>query len=444
MIGGAQSNPLRTVALRMSILSALLIATSVRSSHAQEVMETVPSNDAVQNPPLQATESATPSPIVELNGSQVAETPRRFRYTFQLAVRGVYDDNINLTQTNKTSDYYFSIEPRISLSLGGTGEDQTNFLNFVYAPNAYIFAKRSEADAVQHVVHLAAQRQFGKLTLSAGEEVQILDSNNLTSLSDTTGRQANVDVGARTKENIFNTSLNGSYDLSSKTFLSGGGQYQVYEYPSSSLISSQTISGSLYINYNYGSKLVVGVGGTGGYDIAEAATPDQIFEQANVRASYQASGKLSFSATGGIEFRQFQNNARGQYTSPVYDLAATYQPFDGTTISLTGSRSTRNSAVISGSDFASTKVDIRAQQRFLRRFSIGVDGGYENDSYFSAANGIDVSRTDDYYYIQSSVDVNVTRYWTVGAYYLHREDSSSLDSFRFSDNQVGVRTSLTF
>ena len=73
-----------------------------------------------------------------------------------------------------------------------------------------------------------------------------------------------------------------------------------------------------------------------------------------------------------------------------------------------------------------------------------MDGGYENDSYFSAANGIDVSRVDDYYYIQSSVDANVTRYWTVGAYYLHREDSSSLDSFRFSDNQVGVRTSLTF
>src|ERR1700686_261588 len=136
MIDAAQLNPLRTFALRMSILSALLITISVRHAPAQEVVETVPSNDAAQNPSLQATESATPSPIVELNGGQAAETPRRFRYEFQLVVRGVYDDNIDLTQTNKTSDYYFSIEPRISLSLGGTGEDQTNFLNFVYAPNA--------------------------------------------------------------------------------------------------------------------------------------------------------------------------------------------------------------------------------------------------------------------------------------------------------------------
>jgi len=43
-----------------------------------------------------------------------------------------------------------------------------------------------------------------------------------------------------------------------------------------------------------------------------------------------------------------------------------------------------------------------------------------------------------------AIDVNVTRFWSIGAYYLHREDSSSLESFRFSDNQVGGRTSLSF
>ncbi len=84
------------------------------------------------------------------------------------------------------------------------------------------------------------------------------------------------------------------------------------------------------------------------------------------------------------------------------------------------------------------------RQRFLQRIFIGLNMGYENDDYFSTANGIDVSRTDNYYYFQSSIDVNVTRFWSIGAYYLHREDSSSLESFRFSDNQVGGRTSLSF
>jgi len=357
-------------------------------------------------------------------------------------VRGVYDDNINLAQTHTSDDFYTSIEPRISLGLGGAGEDQTNSLNFVYAPNAYIFAKQSNADALQHVIHLDAQRQFAKLTLSASEDIQILDSSNLTSLTDTTGRQANVDVGQRTREDIFNTVVGGSYDLSSKTFLSGSVTYQVYRYPS--LISSETVTGALFINYNYGAKVVFGIGGSGGYDTAGSSTPDQYFEQGNLRISYQATGKINFAATAGYEVRQFADNARGNYTSPVFTLSAGYQPFDGTSVSLTGDRSTRNSAVVSGGDFASTKIDFGVRQRLLRRAFLGFNIGYENDNYFSAVSGVDVSRDDDYYYVQSSLDVNVTRFWTVGAYYLHREDSSSLQSFRFSDNQFGARTTITF
>lgn len=441
---------LRTLGLPISILSvlAVTVACPVPRALAQDAVQPIanlPASEntpAVETPAFQASQASAGSPIVDLNGQAVAETPRRFHYDFQLTVRGVYDDNVNLSQSNKQGDFYTSIEPVISLSLGGTGGDQTNFLHFVYAPNAYIFASRSNADALQHIIHLDAQRQFAKLTLGIGEDIQILDSTNLTSLSDTTGRQANVDVGQRTKENIFTTNANLSYDLSSKTSLSFFGNYQVYDYPS--LISSETVSGSLYLNYNYGAKVIVGIGGTGGYDTAQGSTSDQYFEQGNLQLTYRVSGKISFSGSAGIEVREFANNARGEYTSPVFNVTGSYQPFDSTTITLTGSRTTRNSAVVTGSDFASTKIDVGIRQRFLQRVSLGLNGGYENDDYFSAASNVNVSRNDNYYYIQSSIDVNVTRYWTVGAYYLHREDSSSLESFRFNDNQFGARTSLSF
>lgn len=448
----AELHHVRTLAFQMSILSALFITnySAVQRAHAQEAVGTMTRNapaaetdlgNSAQAPSFQATQAPIDSSIVDLTGRQAAETPRRFHYSFQLVVRGVYDDNIDLTQTHKSSDFYTSIEPTISLGLGGTGEDQTNFLAFVYAPNVFIFADHSNADALQHVIHLAGQRQFARLTLSVGEDIQILDSTNLTLLTDTTGRQANIDVGRKTRENVFDSKLGASYDLSSKTFLTASADYRVYDYPS--LISSETVSGSLFFNYNYGAKLVVGVGGTGGYDRAQSSTPDQYFEQGNLRLSYQATGKISFSATGGIEVREF-GGARGEYISPVYTLEGSYLPFDGTSISITGSRQTQNSAVISGSDFTSTKIDLRLRQRLLQRIFIGLNVGYENDDYFSATNAIDVSRTDNYYYFQSSIDVNVTRFWSIGVYYLHREDSSSLENFTFSDNQFGARTSLTF
>ena len=43
-----------------------------------------------------------------------------------------------------------------------------------------------------------------------------------------------------------------------------------------------------------------------------------------------------------------------------------------------------------------------------------------------------------------SIAVKVTRNWMVGAYYLHRENSSSFAEFDFHNNQVGLRSTLEF
>ena len=189
---------------------------------------------------------------------------------------------------------------------------------------------------------------------------------------------------------------------------------------------------------------MLGIGGTGGYNTVEQSSPDQTYEQANLRVSYAATGKLSFNASGGVEFREFENNSRGTYTSPVYEVGANYQPFDGTNIALRGSRRTQNSASLGGQDYASTEFHLTVNQRFLRRFILGLAVGYENFSYFSTFQGVSATRNDDFYYIQPSVDVTIMRFWKVGAYYLHRENASSFDFFSFDDNQVGLRSTVMF
>ena len=64
---------------------------------------------------------------------------------------------------------------------------------------------------------------------------------------------------------------------------------------------------------------------------------DQTFEQVNFRINYQVTGKFGLSASGGVEFRQFDGN-RGDYATPVFELGAIYNPFDGTTITLAAGR----------------------------------------------------------------------------------------------------------
>ncbi len=397
--------------------------------------------DVFSSPPLAV---ASPDSTVSLNGHAVAETPRRFKYSFGLSVRGVYDDNINISSSNRISGYYTSIDPFITLGLGDPG-DGFNFLNFIYRPSIFLYLDHSANNSVQHIIHLDGQRRFSRLVLSLTQEVQILDGANLNSLSDPTGNSANVDVGGRARHQLYTSALNAAYDLSGKIFLSGGGNFSADEYETQ--ISSEVYSGNFFVNYRYSDKVVIGLGGTGGLNTTSSspgANSDQTFEQANVRLTYNATAKISLSASGGVEFRQFGGDSNGTKTSPVYELSASYQPFDGTTLAFNGSRHTSNSAVLAGQDFSTSTINFTANQRLLRRVSLGLALGYENNDYFSAVQGVSANRTDNYYYAQPALDVSITRFWAVGAYYLHRQNDSSLQEFQFHNDQAGIRTSISF
>ena len=150
-----------------------------------------------------------------------------------------------------------------------------------------MFIDHSENDTVQHLIRLQANHNFGRLTMSASQDVQILDGADLNSLSDPTGHNANTDIGQRTKHNIFTTQVSDTYDLTGKLFLSNGVSLSVDDYPSQ-FIGSRNIFGNLFLNYNYSEKLVFGFGGTGGYNTVEQGSPDQTYEQANLRVSYAA------------------------------------------------------------------------------------------------------------------------------------------------------------
>lgn len=395
------------------------------------------------NPPLPVASSdseveSTPATSVD------SGIPRRFHYLLRLTVRSVYDDNINLLNDNRISDFYTTIEPAIMLGFGDTDARVENYVRLDYLPAVFFFADHSENNSVQHVARLDGQYRANRLTLNFSQMVQIMDGVDVQTTDSAGGldQQVNLDVAGRTRFNIYTTHLNAAYYLTGKTFLSAGADYTATHY--TSLISSEVFSGNFFVNYNYSPKLVVGLGGTAGTHRVDAPNPDQTFEQANVRVSYQATGKIDFAGTAGVEFRHFDGDMRDEYTSPVFELRTNYVPFDGTKISLTANRRTLNSAVLAAQNYTVTNFSVGVQQRFLQRFFLGINAGYENSDYFSTIGSTTPSRDDNYFFVQPSIAVRVTRFWNVGAYYLHRENDSSFDTFSFHDNQVGLRSSLEF
>jgi hypothetical protein len=367
--------------------------------------------------------------------------PRRFHYGFLFTVRGVWDDNIFLSHTDRKSDYYFALEPQLTIGVGDMTGRSRSYLRLDYMPSAILFVDHSNEDAFNQLIHLEGGYNTGRLRLSLMQDIALLESANLNSFIDTTGLWANLDASAPTRINIFNTRLRAEYDLTGKLYLQGEFDSYTYFYPNH--ISDYTVSGGLYIYYSWLPKVSVGVGGTFGYNWVDDPTPDQTFEQINARLNYAVTAKLGLYASAGVEFRQFDDE-RGTYTTPVFELGLTHHPFEGTNFTLAAGRRIYNSGFEPGQDFANTYVVGRFQQRLFHRLYLGLAGGYENADYFAADDDVNAFRDDDYWFIEPSLDVLITRWLSAGVYYLHRQDCSNVDFFSFDDNQVGVRATVRF
>jgi hypothetical protein len=396
-------------------------------------------------------EQATPGDVAAYGtlAQEVSAVPRRFQWAVRLNVRTVYDDNIYLRQDDRIADIYFAFEPGITLGFGDIVGKDANYVRIDYTPTAFLFLEQTDANAIQHLFRLDGRYRFGRLTLNVAQDIQFLEGGDRGGTSSTAnpGPNLNLDTGGATDVNIYTTRADLTYDLSGKTFLSGGLLYSANDYEV--LISSEQISSNLFINYTYSPKLIVGLGGTAGYNTVESPNGDQTFQQANLRFSYEPSGKLSVNASFGVEFRQYggEGDTGGGVTSPVYELSANYQPFDGTTINVRGSRRSLNSAVLQSQNYNTTNITFTGRQRFLRRFYFGLVAGYESAEYYSTdrTDGFaSSSRSDNYVFVQPSVDVTLTAFWTAGLYYLYRNNESSSEFFSFYGHQLGVRTSVAF
>ena len=384
------------------------------------------------------------SSSVVTQGAPVSPDYRRFQYQLRLDVRGAYSDNIELAPTNQISDYYVRVDPGLSLGFGDLEPGGANFLQLNYNPDFVFFMDHSEFDAYQQAVDLGAQSVLSRLTLSLSGNFEYLKGFDFSrNLSSTGGfvNSVNLDVRGRPETVDLGAQATASYDLGGKTSLAAGVQTSVTDYTDA--ISSQMLSANLFVNYAYGSKLTFGVGGTGGRHFVDQPNADETFEQGSFRASYVLTGKLVASGSIGVEFHQY-DSGQDPYITPVFDLGITYTPFDGSALSITGSRRIAPSGSAAGQDFGSTQFTVSGSQRFAQRFFLRLTGGYENVTYVAASPGVSSPREDNYYFVEPAIDVKIMRFWYAGGFYLHRQDNSSLSNFSFNENQAGIRLTFVF
>lgn len=356
---------------------------------------------------------------------------RRFKYAFRLNLSATYDDNIFISRSNKTGDWAFLVEPSITFGWGDIFGRGSNYFRVDYQPGFTFFSKNGDQNNVQHSFRAAGYYIFNRLSLNFGQSIQVING-------------ADTDVGTRVSRHVYQTTLGMSYAITGKTSVDLGFVYTLNSYRNQ--VDSDVIGGNIYFNWIYSPKWTFGLGTNISTTRVDGPfSPNQTAEQINFRANYQATGKLAFNISFGVEFRQF-DGARDGTVTPVFELGLVYQPFDGTTITLRGGRRTQNSSVLVAQNFTTTSFGISIRQRFIQRVFLTAGIQYENSDYSETVRGVISGRSDNYVTFNIGVDYMVREGLSLGAFYTHRENTGNSLSrpFEFSNNQYGVRATLSF
>ena len=367
-------------------------------------------------------------------------------YAVHLNVRGAYDDNIALTHTNRLDDNYVQIQPSLMLGIGDIVTTET-FLAAIYAPSFYRYDDHDEFDSDQHVVRLIGGIKSGNLVLRLSQDVSLL--KNIVLAASSSERSAVGAINGRTDLDTYNTKLAANYNMTPNDFLFSELKMNRTEY-ADPLVSSELYAFDLYLNHGFSQSLVLGVGVEGGYNTVDFPTPDQALVQANGHLRFQPNERFALDVIAGAEFRNFKTSsqviARRSYSTPVFSVSASWLPFDSTRIIFGATREIYNSAAQTAQDYVDTNLSATIRQRLCQQLYFIVLGGYEHVDYF---NTIDTpvplpTLSDDFFYVQPSVDILLTRFWSLGGYYLRRENSGSVSTVDFYSNEYGVRSSIKF
>jgi len=338
-----------------------------------------------------------------------------------------YDDNINLSHTHQQSDLALAVEPGLAFGLGDFQTEQSNFLIVDYTGRWTSYLDHTSADAYEQFATLRAQFVTAKWKFNTN--FQFFDLNDV-----------DIDSGARTSRQIYDTVQVASYELSEKDFVELQGQNTVRDYQIGA--GSVEWQGRGFYNYRWDPKLTLGGGVAGGLlDID--GSQGQTYEQVLLRGHYDPTPKVSIQTQAGLEVRQLASG--GDKVTPVFDLDCDYRARAGTVIDLNAYRRIVGSNSLVNQDYTATGVGVSVAQEMGINWLATLKGGYENNSYFAiSSESAFAAREDNFFYISPTLQYRLNDHAKVALFYNYRQNQSNNSDRSFGDNQTGLRATFTY
>lgn len=343
-----------------------------------------------------------------------------------LSLTSYYDGNVFLSSQDMQSDFIARLAPGISMRLGS--DDSMFYVTADYTAGFDIYTEHPQESTIDQSGMAQFQWSLPRTTVD-------LNLNASSSVGQ------DIDVTDRVRQNLYFAGVTTHYAYGEKTSFDISADYTRSDYDG--LISSSQLSGNIFFNYQYSPKTQLGFGaGTGALMVPGSAR--QVFEDADLRATYQLTGKITLIAEGGMELRQFGDGGGSSFT-PIFILEGAWIPRVGTELDLSTRRSIYASAILDSQDYAATALDLTARQRITDYVDVSLAAGYVNTDYIAAAANVDATRQDNYYYIRPAVEWKALSWMSIGLYYQYSRDTSQGGGANsFSRDTGGVDIAILF
>ena len=343
--------------------------------------------------------------------------------------RLLYGSGIQASATNQQDTVIQEFSPGVSVDLG-------QHWTVDYTPTFRFYANNQFRDSVDHAASVSGGTRLDDWRFGFGQTFSL----TTTPLAET---------AAQTEQESYGTSLSASWAINHKVSADFGLSQNLNFV--TGLQNSKTWSTLDWLNYQYYERLSVGVGLGGGYvnlntDIPGGpGSPDQTFEQAQLRVQWRATDKLSLSVNGGLEDRQFMSGGADDSLNPIFGASLQYQPFDHTQISLGASRAVSSSDyfIISQST-ETTTVSLNFNQRLLEQFYLDLGVGYTKTEFVTALGPAAINRSDDNLNFNVRLSRSFLKRGNVSVTYQYGDHQSSLAGFTYQSSQVGFEVGFTY
>jgi hypothetical protein len=250
-----------------------------------------------------------------------------------------------------------------------------------------------------------------------------------------------VETGQQTHQQIVATEISGRYSLGRRTGLSvsiSRDLQTIEQAPDSTEWSNQN-----WFHYEISRRLEASAGFGIGYVSIDPGT-DMSYIRPGLQVSWKPTDKLSFDVHGSSDQRRFRNAAGIHLSSPNYGASAQYQPFQQTTVTVSGSRGI-NPSFFAGQVNENTSWVLGLNQRLLKKFMLNASVRRQDTDYLEVdANGVAVTREDLVNSYTLRLGTAFFRRGLIGLVYQHTRNKSNEALYSFSTNQAGLEVSYSY